>query len=572
MTAATPAPPPYPGRRRRGSRRGPGGADGGPSSPAGRWPTLSVGAIAWAVVVVLFILLRVGVIWRAPVGGAELAHLSGAWQAQIGIADERYVPTFYQAVSALTLGWSESEVPARSLAFAATLSIPLGLFLLRRTLGEGGALLTLLLLALDPAGIILGVTATASAWDSAIAVWLVVALVASRPPPWGWTLIAFLVATSGPLTLPLVFGAVGVAAWRRALPDSEALIWGLLGTALGLFLTTLQFGLGAAGLRIAPIQLFVAGFDEPWSTLTVAQLAPLYGLPLLAGGAVAAAWMVIRLRARGRVPTPPEALLLTATGLGFAWFLLALPTTSPFPLAAATFYASFILGPALVRVAGLLMTADWRPHAYLLAIAFGLIAIGFFVLSDWGREGRIGSADERVLVAIPVFFGLMALSVLALALVSSLREELPLALVPTLVGGGLLLLAGASGVSLSAAGEPLPGPVSPSTARAIRDVALDASTSRGQIVIHERYRGQLTWAFRASPELVLTSEVPLDAGVVIWPVEEPPPEGFIALEGRWVLERSLAGPTSVLEAIHWFGERNSLPEQLDLVAIYVRRP
>ena len=567
MTAAAPSAPPRP-RRQRESRRGPGGGE----SAAGRGVTVSIGAIAWAVVVLLFILLRVGVIWRAPVGGAELAHLSGAWQAQIGVADERYVPTFYQAVSALTLGWNESEVPARSLAFAATLTIPLALFLLRRSLGNGGALLALLLLAFDPAGIVLGVTATASAWDSAIAVWLVVALVASRPPPWGWTLIAFLVATSGPLTLPLVFAAVGVAVWRRAQPDLEALIWGLLGTALGLFLTSLQFGVGADGLRIAPIQLFVAGFDEAWSTLTVAQLAPLYGLPVLAGGAVASAWMVLRMRARGRVPTPTEALLLAAAGLAFVWFLLALPTTSPFPLAAATFYASFILGPALVRVAGLLMATDWRPHGYLLAIAFGLIAVGFFVLSDWGREDRIGGDLERVLVAIPVFFGLMALSVLALALVSSLREELPLALLPTLVGGGLLLLAGTSGVTLSAAGEPLPGPVSPPTARAIRDVALDAAASHGQIVVHERFREQLIWAFRASPEVVLASEVPLDAGVVVWPLEEPPPEGFVALEGRWVLERSLAGPTSVLEAIHWFSQRNSLPETLELVAIYVRRP
>ena len=535
-------------------------------------PTISVGTIAWAAVVVLFILLRVGVIWRAPVGGAELAHLSGAWQARIGVEDERYVPTLYQAVSALTLGWSESEVPARSLAFAATLTIPLALFLLRRQLGEGGALLALLLLALDPAGIILGVTATASAWDSAIAVWLVVALVGSRPPPWGWAPIAFLVATSGPLTLPVVLAAVAIAAWRRARPDPEALIWGLLGTALGLFLTTLQFGVGAEGLRIAPVRLFVTSFDEAWSTLTVAQLAPLYGLPLLAGGAVAGAWMVLRLRAERRVPTPPKALLPGAAALAFGWFLLALPTTSPFALAAATFYASFLLGPALARAISFLISADWRPHGYLLAITFGLIAIGFFVLSDWGREGRIGGADERVLVAIPVFFGLMALSVLALALVSSLREELPLALLPTLVGGGLLLLAGASGVALSAAGEPLPGPTSPPAARAVRDIAVDAAASRGHIVIHERYREQLTWPFRASPEVVLASQVPADAGVVIWPIEAPPPEGFVALEGRWVLERSLAGPTSVLEAIHWFGQRNSLSEELELVVIYVRRP
>ena len=540
--------------------------------PARRAPTVSVAAIAWVLVVVLFILLRVGVVWRAPVGGAELAHLSGAWQASLGVEDGRYVPTLYQAVTALTLGWTESEEPARALALAGTATIPLALFLLRRKLGEGGALLALLLLALDPAGILLGVTATAAAWDAAIAIWLVVALVASRPPPWGWLLIAFLVTTGGPLTLPVVLAGVVLGAIRGSRPGPGALAWGALGAALGVLLTSLQFGLGADGLRIAPFALFVAGFEEPWSTLSVATLAAHYGLPLLVGGAAAGVWLVVHLRATSRTPTPAETLSLAMAGLAIAWFLVALPTTSPFPLAAATLFSSLLLGPALARAVGFLMTANWGRHVYLLLFALGLAAIALFVLSGWAREASIGGALERVMVAVPFFLALLAVSLLALALLTSQREEFPLAFLPVLAAGGLLLLAGTSGVSLSAAGEPLPGPVSPASARAIRDVAFDESASRGPLVVHHSFREEITWPFRASPPFTLAGHISPEAGVAIWPADAPPPEGFVALEGRWVLKRSMRSPGGFLDLVHWFAERNSLEQDLELVVIYVRSP
>ncbi|MCY4393007.1 MAG: hypothetical protein OXE43_13310 [Chloroflexi bacterium] len=542
------------------------------AAPARRVPTVSVAAIAWVLVVVLFILLRVGVVWRAPVGGAELAHLAGAWQARIGMEDDRYVPTLYQAVTALTLNWTESEEPARALALAGTATIPLALFLLRRKLGEGGALLALLLLALDPASILLGVTATAAAWDAAIAIWLVVALVASRPPPWGWLLIAFLVTTGGPLTLPVVLAGVVLGAIRGSRPGPGALAWGAAGAALGLLLTSLQFGVGTDGLRIAPFALFAAGFDEPWSTLNVAQLAAHYELPLLVGGAAAGVWLVVHFRATNRAPTPAETLSLAMAGLAIAWFLVALPTTSPFPLAAATLSSCLLLGPALARAASFLMTAQWGRHVYLLLFALGLAAVALFVLSDWAREGRIGGLDERVMVAVPVFLALLAVSLLALALLSTQREEFPIAFLPVLAAGGLLLLAGTSGVSLSAAGEPLPGPITPASARAIRDVAFDATASRGPLVVHQRYREELTWPFRGSPTFPLAGHVPPEAAVAIWPAAAPPPEGFVALEGRWVLKRSIRAPDGFLDLVYWFAERNSLDEDLELVVIYVRSP
>ena len=537
-----------------------------------RLPAVSLAAIAWVLVVALFILLRVGLVWRAPVGCAELAHLSGAWQARIGIEDERYVPTLYQAVTALTLGWGESEEPARALALAGALTIPLALFMLRRQLGEGGALLALLLLALDPAGIVLGVTATAAAWDAAVAVWLVVALVAGRPPPWAWFLIAFFVATAGPLSLTVVLAATVLAALHHRRPSREAFLWGAAGAALGVLLTSLQFGIDADGLRIAAFSLFAAGFDEPWSILTGAELAALYGLPFLVGGAVAVTWLAIQIRAEGRSPTPVEALSFGMAGIAVPWFLAALPAHSPFPLAAATFALSFVLGPVLARALGLLLTAEWRRHAYLLPIALGLAGVALFVLSDWAREGRIDGAYERVLVAVPVFFATMAIAFLAFALLSRSREELPLLLLAAMAAGGVLLLAGSSGIALSAAGEPLPGPASPSSARAIRDVALSANTSGGSIVVHERYREALTWPFRDSGTLVLAHSVPAGAGVVVWPADAPPPHGFVAVDGLWVLERAIDAPDGFLAFVHWFAERNSLDQRLEIVAVYVRAP
>lgn len=532
-----------------------------------RLPTVSIAAIAWVLVVVLFILLRVGLVWRAPVGGAELAHLSGAWQARIGVEDDRYVPTLYQAVTALTLGWTESEQPARALALAGALTIPLALFLLRRQLGEGGALLALLLLALDPLGIVLGVTATAAAWDAAIAVWLVVALVASRPPPWGWLLIAFLVATAGPLSLTVVLAAAVSAALHRRRPTREPFFWGATGTALGMLLTSLQFGVDADGLRIAAFSLVAASFDEPWSTLTVAELAALYGLPLLVGGAVAVAWLAVQLRGEGRSPTPTETLLLSVAGIALLWFLVALPTHSPFPVVAATFASCLVLGPALARLAGRLMAMTWRRESWLLLLALALVAIVCYVLSDWARQGHVGGAFERALLVVA---GIGAVT--ALATLATYRESLALTLLAPVAIGGVLLLAGTSGTALSAAGEPLSGPTSPFSARSIRDVALSANTSGGSIVVHERYREALTWPFRDSGNVVLASSVPAGAGVVVWPADVPPPEGFVAIDGRWVLERAIDGPNSFLAFVHWFAERNSLDQRLEIVAVYVRAP
>ena len=103
-------------------------------------------------------------------------------------------------------------------------------------------------------------------------------------------------------------------------------------------------------------------------------------------------------------------------------------------------------------------------------------------------------------------------------------------------------------------------------------MALSANTSGGSIVVHERYREALTWPFRDSGTLVLAHSVPAGAGVVVWPADAPPPHGFVAVDGRWVLERAIDAPDGFLAFVHWFAERNSLDQRLEIVAVYVRAP
>ncbi len=539
---------------------------GAPDGPSARGPAISVAVLLWLLLLVLFALLRVGIVWRAPVGGAELAHLSGAWQASIGVEDDRFVPTLFQAVTALTLRGTDSEVPARVLAFAATMTVPLALYLLRRPLGEAGALFALLLLTFDPTGIVLGATASAIAWDGAISLWFLVALIAFRPPPWVWLPLGFLVATAGPLPLPFVAAATALAAVRGRWSLGPALAWGGAGVALGVLLTSVQFGLGSDGVRVAPFELFAAAFEEPWSTATAGELAALYGLPILIGGAAALASLGMRLRAAAEPPpAPAEALTGAAAIIAALWFLLALTTHSAIPLAAATLAFSLILGPALARFASLLLGARWQAARYLLPLALVLAAIGAFVLSDWARVDRVGGTIERTLVAAP-----LTLAVAALALLALRRSTAALTAVPALAGGAVLLVAGAMGVALSAAEEPLPSPASAEQGRELRRLALNATAEGGLVVVHERYREAITWPFRDSGTIVLASRVPPDAAFLVWPPDLTAPRGFVPVEGQWFLERRFHAPAGFLEYVRWLGDRNSLETGLEGVAVYTR--
>ena len=541
-------------------------AAGGGERPAREPPAVSVAAIAWFTVTALFLLLRLGPVWRAPVGGAELLHLSGAWQASIGVEDARFVPSLFQAVSALTLVWTDSEIPARALAYAATATIPLALYLLRRPLGRAGALLALLFLAVNGAAIGLGSTAAAVAWDQPIAVWLAVLLLAVRPPPWAWLPAAFLAATAGPLVLPLVLAAAALALSTGTGRAWVPLAWGGGGAALAILLTSLSYGFGAGiGFRIAPVDLFAASFDEAWSTANGAALVALYGLPIVVAGVAAAALAAYRLRRREEPFEGPLPLLIAWFGVALLWMLVALGSHASAALVAVSLPASLLLGPAVAAASGPLVRARWREASLLLPAAAGLSAVSAFVLADWGRTGGVGGLRDQLLVALPLI-----LAVAALALLAARRETAPVLLAPALALGGLIALSGASGVVLSGAGEPLPSPQSPGIARDLRDLAIDARADGGLVVVHDGYRDAVTWAFRDSGTIVFATRVPPDAVFLVWPPEAPAPNGLVPVEGRWFLERSLRAPDGFLDYIRWLGDRQSLLTERLEVAVYTR--
>ena len=144
---------------------------------------VSVGTLLWLGLGALFVFTRLAGMMSIPVGGAELDALSGAWQAHDGHSDSRYIPTLFQGVTALSFSFTTSETPARVLALLASLSLPVALYRLRLTFGEVAMLGALLVLALDPAAILFGSTASASGFDIAVALWLLVLANEARVSP-----------------------------------------------------------------------------------------------------------------------------------------------------------------------------------------------------------------------------------------------------------------------------------------------------------------------------------------------------------------------------------------------------
>ena len=86
---------------------------------------------------------RLAAMLSAPVGGVELDSLSGAWQAHAGNADERFIPTLFQAFTSWSFIFTSSETPARVLALLASCSVPLRALPaaanVRRSRRDGGA-------------------------------------------------------------------------------------------------------------------------------------------------------------------------------------------------------------------------------------------------------------------------------------------------------------------------------------------------------------------------------------------------------------------------------------------------
>jgi len=533
---------------------------------ADRTLEFTAATLVWGVLALLFAGLRAGAALGTPIGGAELAGLSGAWQAHVGADDARFIPTFFQALTTLTFEWTTSEMPARVLALLATASVPFAVYRLRPLLGEAGALLTLFLLTIDAPGVLLGSTASASGFDIALTLWLLVLLKEPRAPAWAWAPAGFLAATAGPVWLPLAVGIGAVRLFRQDYPSMPVLGYAGAGALLGVFAASLRFGMGWDGLRVPPFDAFAAGFGEPWSTESTLYLSVIYLAPLIAAGAAVAVYDVFR-ATLGEDLDQSSIEVLAWSSVAFAWLLASTGAHSPVPLVGLSIPLALLAGPALARLANAAWAADWTYARYLVPGMLTALLVAMAFLLEWARDGRAGDTGEKVAVG-----SLVVVALGCVALLASSRRTVAALAVPAAVIGLLPAISGLSGVAFSGPNEPMPSPVSPVQAREIRDIAIRAREEQGGlIVVHPRFELDLTWAFRDSGELVISSGPVPDASVVVWPADGEAPEGYSILDGDWTVLRERRGPDAdLLHYLRWLSNRNTLSVGRVPVIVYLK--
>ena len=513
--------------------------------------------VAWLSAVAAFVGLRLLAALNLPVFGAELAHLSGAWQASIGVDDPRFVPTLFQSLSALLLEASSSETVPRLVAVAVSCSIPVALWAHRSELGHDGALAILALLAIEPLSITSSATASAVALDSAVAVWVLLLLSARHARVPALTASGFAAAVCGPAVLFVVLSWFVVAGRGQG---ARPPILVLAGFGLGIAAASVGFGYGPVTPVVPPFDLIAAGSEQGWSTGTTFDLTLLYSLPLLLAGVVA---IPPALRRR----SPVVRLTLCWTALSLAWLPFSMPDHNPASLSAATLPLCIVTGFMAPRAARSVVRAPWPQAGVLLAGAAVLLLLAWAILADWARIERTGSATEQARLAI--FLTLATLLLAVLALRPAFRSALlaPLALVVV-----ALLVPGAVGIAAGGASEPLISPYTAGQARDLRDLALDRRhVSGGSIVVHPSLQESMTWPFRDSGTVAVASIIPPTAAIVLWPASEPAPEGFVVVDGGWALTRTIRAPTAdLLDSLHWFLDRNMIASRGVPISVYTR--
>lgn len=532
---------------------------------AGRAYEVRLGTLIWVAAGALFVALRIAGLVSIPVGGVELDSLSGAWQASIGLSDDRYVPTLFQAVTALSLNWADSELEPRLLALLASATIPFAIYRLRDLMSEAGALAALMLLTFDAPGVLLGSTANMAALDAAMALWLIVWLQRRAVSDWHWAVAGFLGATCGPVVLSLLVAIAAIRLIRVDQPAIPPLVYGAAGVVAGALVTSLQFGLGWDGLRIAPIEAFAAGYDSRWSNDTTGALTLLYLGPLLVLTIPSAVWAVATTaRERGEMPL---LLPLAWTGVAFLWLLSSFGEHNPLPLAAFSLAAATLVGPALARGLSVVLAADWTAARYLVPGAIGALLIALAFMMDWARSGRAGGLDQQVAA-----WGMVLVAAGCVALIVSQRQ---MAATAALIAVPFLVfphLAGVFGVAFGGPNEPMPSPISPVQAREIREIAVTARAEAGGVIaIHPRYEDAITWPFRDSGDVVFATQPPLDAVVLVWPTDAALPDGYSIVEGEWALLRERTGPEGDwLDYLRWYFNRNTLGVGSLPVSVYLK--
>ena len=532
--------------------------------------TVSAAAIAWIALGALLLVPRLAAVWQLPVGGSEWLHLSGAWNATLGVDDDRFVPSLFQALSALLLSIDASETLPRLLAFIATATVPVALYMLRPQLGEAGALLALLLLALDAPAAWLGVAASASAFDVAIALWFFVLLVRPGAPWWLWPIAAFGVATAGPVPLALAIAAGGLALFRGRRPDPQ-LTAAVIGAAmLGIVLASFGFGYGWQGVAVPPLVLFAEPFEQHWTTGTVADVLLLYSWPLVFGGVVAAVLSALRWDQAGSHPGAPlawERLLVAWFAVAVAWMLVASNTRAEAPLVAATLPAALLAGLWLARAFDAMFAVRWHQAWLLLGVAFFVFALAAIVVVDWARWDRVGEGGEVARVAI---LGVATIAILAF--LAFYRPARPVLIVPVVALGAVPLISGAFNVGFGAYAEPFPSPQSPVNARVLSAVVLDVlEETPGPVVVHESLRDEVTWPFRETTPLIIATRVPPDAAVAILPAGADQPQGMAPIDGDWALVHHVEQPTTgILRYVRWLTDRKHTDVHPEPVQVFVR--
>jgi len=526
-------------------------------------------ALAWVAAGLLFELLRLGVIWHAPVGGAELVHLSGAWTARVGTPDDRYVPTLFQAITTLFLHWSDSEVPARVLAYLSTATIPFGVFLLRRQLSDAGALLALVLLSLDALALNMGSSASAMGLDLAVTVWLFVALARGGAPWWLWAPIGFATASAGPTMLPLAGAAIGIALVRRTYPGILTLIAGAVGVIAAVILSTLRYGLGLDGLRIAPFQLFADAYSQAWTTASTFDLFLIYAVPIVVAGMVAGGFALYRLlsgddEAEG---SQMRILLLAWAGIALLWLVSSFGSHSTVSIVALSTPSAFLVGPGIVRAVNALVRADWQIARFVVP---AVLFLGLFLATigaGWVHNNDVPGALPIIIIAIIIIGGLGCWWWLR-----TTPEAAPALWVLPIVIGAFPFVSGALGVAFSGVGELVPSPTSPQQTRQLRDILLaDLKQNGGQLVVHPSLWDDLTWPLRDSGTVVVSTRVPATAGAVIWPSDAAKPDGMNPLQGEWDILDAMPPPTGdISDYFQWFTNRGTVVATSEQVSVYVR--
>ncbi len=529
---------------------------------------IPVQVLVGVAVAAAFLLLRLGLIWQAPVGGEELRSLSGAWQTAAGNSDSRFLPTFFQALAALLLKFDDTEVLPRLLAYAAIATVPLAFHLLRPALGAAAALVALLLLAFDGPAIYASVAATTSGFDLPLMAWALLLLMREdlreRMPFWSYAPIGFLFATAGALVLPLLF-ALAVTdssdVWRQR-PSPARIALGA-GAVVGLVFANVGFGFGADGFVIPPVAAFIDSFDLGPGTLTAADVVIVYTWPLLIAGLVGA-FLLLRERQSLR---RSEWTLLAWFAFALAWLVAAAGENTMLPVAALSLPLALIAAPAILAGITAAREADWNVSRFAIPVGIVLIIVATAYVADWGRNNLVGNGSDVARVIALYAAGVAALSVAGVEARS--RGALVL---PALVIGAIVVAIGALGVGLSAVDDPIPSPVSPRAAQVLRDLAIETREANGgEIVVHPTFEEDIAWPFRDSGDILIASRVPDDASIVLWPIDMAVPDGFVAVEGDWsLLDRPAAPTAGWLQFVRWYVDRNSLSVSHTALAVYIR--